>query len=90
MLNHYPVENIAVNTKREKTIKDNRDWADPHPSAKCEGPPHDTRGVGAGGSRIWDIKTTATGEQKINAAYMQSWEPVTGNETGFLLTVRVS
>ena len=54
--------------------------------------PSDTTGklVGSGGTRVWDISATATGEQKINAVYKRSWEPVTGNETSFLLTVMVS
>ena len=54
--------------------------------------PSDTTGklVGSGGTRIWEISATAKGEQKINAVYMRSWEPVTGNETSFLLTVRVA
>jgi inhibitor of cysteine peptidase len=54
--------------------------------------PSDTTGklVGSGGTRIWDISATAKGEQKINAVYMRSWEPVTGNETSFLLTVSVA
>ncbi|MDO9034555.1 MAG: protease inhibitor I42 family protein [Methanoregula sp.] len=53
--------------------------------------PSDTTGklVGSGGTRVWEISATAKGEQKINAFYMRSWEPVTGNETGFLLTVMV-
>jgi inhibitor of cysteine peptidase len=52
----------------------------------------DTTGklMGAGGTRIWEIKATAPGEQKINAVYMRTWEPVTGNETRFSMTVMVS
>ena len=45
--------------------------------------------MGAGGTRTWDITAIATGEQKINAVYGRSWEPVTGNETGFSMTVVV-
>jgi inhibitor of cysteine peptidase len=54
--------------------------------------PSDTTGrlVGSGGTRSWDITTAAKGEQHISAAYRRSWEPVTGNETAFALTVIVS
>lgn len=51
--------------------------------------PSDTTGklVGSGGTHIWDISSVAKGEQKIQAVYKRSWEPLTGNETSFLLTV---
>jgi inhibitor of cysteine peptidase len=54
--------------------------------------PSDTTGklVGSGGTRIWDLAATETGEQKINAVYMQSWMPVTGNEASFSMTIIVS
>lgn len=45
--------------------------------------------MGAGGTRTWDITAVAKGEQKITAVYSRSWEPVTGNETGFMTTVIV-
>jgi len=53
--------------------------------------PLDTTGSleGSGGTRVWDISGTATGEQKIEAVYKRSWEPVAGNESSFLLTVMV-
>lgn len=53
--------------------------------------PSDTTGklVGSGGTRVWEISATAKGEQKINAVYRRSWEPITGNETTFLLNVMV-
>jgi inhibitor of cysteine peptidase len=45
--------------------------------------------VGSGGTHIWDISAVATGEQKITGVYMRSWEPVSGNETTFSMTVIV-
>jgi len=45
--------------------------------------------VGSGGTHIWDISAVATGEQKIKGVYMRSWEPITGNETDFAMTVVV-
>lgn len=45
--------------------------------------------MGAGGTRTWDITAIATGKQKITAVYGRSWEPVTGSETGFSMTVVV-
>jgi inhibitor of cysteine peptidase len=45
--------------------------------------------VGSGGTHIWDISAVATGEQKIKGVYMRSWEPVSGNETAFSMTVVV-
>ena len=53
--------------------------------------PSDTSGklVGSGGTRIWDISTEGTGEQKIHAVYKRSWEQTAGNETTFQMTVMV-
>jgi len=53
--------------------------------------PSDTTGklVGSGGTRVWEINAAGTGTQTISAVYMRSWEPVTGNETAFLMTVIV-
>jgi len=45
--------------------------------------------VGSGGTHIWDIEAVATGEQKIKGVYMRSWEPASGNETSFSMTVVV-
>jgi inhibitor of cysteine peptidase len=54
--------------------------------------PTDTTGklVGSGGTHIWDISTVAIGEQKIQAVYKRSWEPTSGNETTFSMTVVVA
>jgi len=46
--------------------------------------------VGSGGTHVWDISTNAKGEQKIDAVYIRSWEPLTGNETSFSMTVIVT
>jgi inhibitor of cysteine peptidase len=45
--------------------------------------------VGSGGTHIWEISAVATGEQKIKGVNMRSWEPVSGNETAFSMTVVV-
>ena len=46
--------------------------------------------TGSGGVRTWDMKAVQTGTQEIKAVYMRSWEPVTGNETTFSMTVIVT
>lgn len=53
--------------------------------------PSDSTGklVGSGGTRLWDISTEVTGEQKIHAVYKRSWEQTAGNETTFSITVIV-
>jgi inhibitor of cysteine peptidase len=45
--------------------------------------------MGSGGVRSWDLKAVQAGNQEIKAVYKRSWEPVTGNETTFILTVTV-
>jgi inhibitor of cysteine peptidase len=54
--------------------------------------PADTTGtvVGSGGTHVWDISAEMVGEQKINAVYKRSWEPITGNESTFSMTIGVS
>ncbi|MEN6395848.1 MAG: protease inhibitor I42 family protein [Methanoregula sp.] len=51
----------------------------------------DTTGklVGSGGTHVWEINAAGTGTQTISAVYKRPWEPVTGNETAFLMTVIV-
>jgi len=46
--------------------------------------------AGSGGAHLWEIKGVQTGTQGIKAIYMRSWEPVTGNETTFSMTVIVT
>ena len=54
--------------------------------------PSDTSGkmVGSGGTHIWDISTEMLGQQEINAIYKRSWEPTTGNESTFSMTIVVT
>ena len=53
--------------------------------------PSDTTGklMGSGGTRVWEMNAASPGTQTIHAVYMRSWEPVTGNETAFSMTVVV-
>ena len=53
--------------------------------------PDDTTGklVGSGGTHVWFLKTTQQGNQAITGIYRRSWEPVTGNETGYHLILVV-
>lgn len=46
--------------------------------------------MGSGGVHTWDMKAVQTGIQDIKAVYKRSWEPVTGNETTFSMTVIVT
>ncbi|MCX6698769.1 MAG: protease inhibitor I42 family protein [Methanomicrobiales archaeon] len=46
--------------------------------------------TGSGGVHTWEMKAVQTGTQKIKATYMRSWEPMTGNESTFALTVIVA
>ncbi len=46
--------------------------------------------VGSGGTHVWDISTEMIGEQKIMATYKRPWEPVSGNESVFSMTVVVA
>jgi inhibitor of cysteine peptidase len=54
--------------------------------------PSDTTGklAGSGGIHVWDISTAASGEQKIQAVYVRSWEQPATNGTTFSMTVIVS
>jgi inhibitor of cysteine peptidase len=54
--------------------------------------PSDTSGkvVGSGGTHVWDISTEMPGRQEIDAVYRRSWEPLTGNETTFSMTIIVT
>jgi predicted secreted protein len=45
--------------------------------------------VGVGGVRTWVLLAKETGTQEFSAAYRRSWEPVTGSETAFAITVNV-
>ena len=43
--------------------------------------------TGVGGIRTWVLTTPGPGEPVFTAVYKRSWEPVTGNETAYILTV---
>jgi len=45
--------------------------------------------VGVGGTRTWVILASGTGNQTFSATYLRSWEPVTGNEHGYTLNIRI-
>ena len=45
--------------------------------------------VGVGGSRTWVLVAKDTGDQKFSVIYRRPWEPVTGNETAYSVTIRV-
>ena len=46
--------------------------------------------VGVGGSRTWVLIAKDTGDQKFSVIYRRPWEPVTGNETAYSVTIRVA
>jgi predicted secreted protein len=46
--------------------------------------------VGVGGTSTWIINAKDAGDQTFSTVYRRQWEPVTGNELNFTLTVRVS
>lgn len=54
--------------------------------------PSDTSGkiLGSGGIHEWNLTAVAKGEQKIQGVYKKPWEPVTGNETTFTMTIVVT
>ncbi len=45
--------------------------------------------LGVGGTRTWVILASGTGNQTFSATYLRSWEPVTGNETGYSLGIHI-
>lgn len=45
--------------------------------------------VGVGGTRTWIILAKDPGNQKFSAAYLRSWEPVSGNETSYSVNINV-
>ncbi|MDD1694938.1 MAG: protease inhibitor I42 family protein [Methanoregula sp.] len=45
--------------------------------------------VGVGGIRTWVLQAAGSGDQAFNATYRRSWEPVTGNETGYSVGIRI-
>ena len=45
--------------------------------------------VGSGGYHEWTIKAVSNGTYKVSGIYKRPWEPITGNEQRFTLTVKV-
>jgi inhibitor of cysteine peptidase len=45
--------------------------------------------MGAGGVHEWQIRATGTGSQQISAVYKRPWEPTFGNETAFVLDIKI-
>jgi putative hemolysin/predicted secreted protein len=45
--------------------------------------------VGVGGTVTWILVAKDLGSQKFSASYRRSWEPVTGNETAYNVTINV-
>jgi inhibitor of cysteine peptidase len=45
--------------------------------------------VGVGGTHTWVILAKDIGNQKFSAISQRGWEPVTGNETMYTVTIRV-
>jgi inhibitor of cysteine peptidase len=45
--------------------------------------------VGAGGVRLWEIKTVAKGSQQVTGVYKRPWENETAEEETFTLNVEV-
>jgi predicted secreted protein/putative hemolysin len=43
--------------------------------------------VGVGGTRTWIIETKELGNQTFSAVYKRGWEPATGNETTYTVTI---
>lgn len=54
--------------------------------------PSDTTGtmVGSGGTHIWEIVAEQAGMQSVEAVYKRSWEPTTGTEPTYTLTIDVT
>jgi len=45
--------------------------------------------TGVGGIHSWILQASGTGNQTFGAVYGRSWEPVTGNETSYLLNIQI-
>ena len=58
-------------------------------SDNYETSPHAEGMVGVGGAHTWVITTKDLGAQKFSAVYKRSWEPTTGNETAYSVTLNV-
>jgi inhibitor of cysteine peptidase len=45
--------------------------------------------LGVSGMHEWHVKATGTGDQQFSGVYKRPWEPVFGNETTYVLNVKV-
>jgi predicted secreted protein len=45
--------------------------------------------TGVGGIHTWILQASGSGDQTFTAVYLRPWEPVTGNETGYSLAIRI-
>jgi len=45
--------------------------------------------AGSGGMHYWLVRGIAKGNQTFDAVYMRSWEPVTGNESRYIMNIQV-
>ena len=45
---------------------------------------------GAGGIHEWTIRADGKGQQQFSAIYRRSWEPITGNESKYVLNLSVN
>jgi inhibitor of cysteine peptidase len=51
--------------------------------------PNSTHLLGSGGYHEWTVKAVGNGTHKISGIYKRPWEPATGSEQRFTLTVKV-
>ncbi len=51
---------------------------------------HNTGLVGSGGYHIWTIQATKAGTYQVAGVYKRPWEPLTGTEQKYSLTVSVT
>jgi inhibitor of cysteine peptidase len=62
------------------TVKDLGFVSDPHPSGY----------VGVGGNHTWEVTATGEGDQTFGGVYKRPWEPTSGQETAYTLSIRIS
>lgn len=51
--------------------------------------PNSTQLLGSGGYHEWTIKAVSNGTYKVSGIYKRPWEPVSGSEQRFTLTVKI-
>jgi inhibitor of cysteine peptidase len=62
------------------TVKDLGFVTDPHPVGY----------VGVGGNHTWEVTATGESDQTFNGVYKRPWEPTFGNETTYVLKIKIS